>query len=182
MKIKHIKLFAVVMLSGLVIAGCKKKDDDDDNEEENITTVKVVLTPVTGGSAQTYTWKDVDGPGGNAPVIDQITLLPNIPYTCTLQFLDESKSPAEDITTEITAEANDHQVYYEATGVLVNVGNLNTDGNGLPLGITSIWTNTGVSNGSMKITLKHKPGQKASGDQVTKGETDIEVSLPTRVQ
>jgi hypothetical protein len=183
MEIKHIKLFAVVMLSGLVIAGCKKKDDDgNDDEEENITTVKVTLTPVTGGSAQTYTWKDVDGPGGNAPVIDQITLLPSIPYNCSIQFLDESKTPAEDKTSEIVSEANDHQIYYAATGVLVNVGNLNNDGNALPLGTTSIWTNTGLSNGSMKITLKHKPGQKASGDPVTKGETDVEVTFPTRVQ
>lgn len=182
MKIKHIKLFAVVMLSGLVIAGCKKKDDDEDDEEENITTVKVTLTPVTAGSVQTYTWKDVDGPGGNAPVIEQITLLPNIPYTCVLQFLDESKTPAEDITTEIAAEANDHQVYFQTTGVLVNVTNLNNDGSGLPLGITSLWSNTGVSNGNIKITLKHKPGQKAAGDPVTKGETDVEVTFPVRVQ
>jgi hypothetical protein len=182
MKMKHIQFFAVVVLAGLIIAGCKKKKEEDVEEEENITTVKVTLTPVTGGSSQTYTWKDVDGPGGNAPVIDQIVLTASIPSTCSLKFLDESKTPAVDITPEIIAEGADHQVYYEPTGVSVTVNTLNNDANGLPLGNTSFWGNSGAANGSMKITLKHKPGQKASGDPVTKGETDIEVVFPVKIQ
>jgi hypothetical protein len=181
MKLKHIQLFAVVVLAGLIITSCKKKEDDVE-EEENITTVKVTLTPVTGGTAQTFTWKDVDGPGGNAPVIDQIVLAASIPSTCSLQFLDESKTPAADITPEIIAEGKDHQVYYEATGVSVTVNTLNTDANGLPLGNTSFWGNSGTGTGSMKITLKHKPGTKAAGDPVTKGETDIEVVFPVKIQ
>lgn len=180
-KMKHMKLFAIVILSGLLLAGCKKKDDHSD-EEENITTVKVTLTPVTGGTPQTFTWKDIDGPGGNAPVIDQIVLAASIPSTCSLQFLDESKTPAEDKTPEIIAEGKDHQVYYEPTGVSLTVTTLNNDANGLPLGNTSFWGNAGAGNGSMKITLKHKPGQKASGDPVTKGETDIEVVFPVKIQ
>lgn len=182
MKMKHMKLFSVVMFTALIIAGCKKKDKDD-NEEENITTVKVTLTPASGGSAQTYTWKDVDGPGGNAPSIDQITInAGSIPYTCSLQFLDESKSPAENKTTEVLSEAVDHQVYYEPNGATVTITSLNTDGNGLPLGTTSLWVNPAVSNGSIKITLKHKPGVKAAGDAVTKGETDVEVTFPLKIQ
>jgi hypothetical protein len=182
MIMKHIKLFSVVVLAGLIIAGCKKKNEEEENEEELITTVKVTLTPISGGAAATYTWKDVDGPGGNAPTIDQITLAPSTAYNCSLQFLDESKTPAEDITAEIVAEANDHQVYYEPTTVQVGVAGLNNDGAGLPLGTTSVWGAGSVSNGTVKITLKHKPGQKASGDLVTKGETDIEVTFPTRIQ
>jgi len=182
MKMKHIKLYAVVMLAGLVIAGCKKKEDEEENEEELITTVKVTLSPISGGAATTYTWKDVDGAGGNAPTIDQITLAPSTAYNCTLQFLDESKNPAENITTEIVAEANDHQIYYEPATVLVTVSGLNNDGAGLPLGTSSVWTAGAVSNGTLKITLKHKPGQKAAGDAVSKGETDVEVTFPTRIQ
>jgi hypothetical protein len=178
---KHLKLFVLVMLAGLVIVSCKKKKDND-NEEENITTVKVVLTPVTGGTAQTFTWKDVDGPGGNAPVISEITVAPSLAYTCSLQFLDESKTPAEDKTTEIIAEANDHQIYYQPTTVAVTVSNLNNDGRGLPLGTTSSWATGAVGTGSMKITLKHKPGQKSAADAVTIGETDVEVIFPVKIQ
>lgn len=182
MSMKHIKLFSVVMLAGLVIASCKKKNEEEENEEELITTVKVTLTPVGGGASATYNWKDVDGAGGNAPTIDQITLAPSTAYNCTLQFLDESKSPVEDITAEIVSEANDHQVYYEAATVQVGITGLNNDGAGLPLGTTSVWGAGSVSNGTVKITLKHKPGAKASGDPVSKGETDVEVTFPTRIQ
>ncbi len=181
MKLKHLHLLAVILLSGIVITSCKKKDDKNDDEEENITTVKVVLTPVSGGTPQTFTWKDIDGPGGNAPVIDQINLIPSFAYQCILQFLDESKTPAEDKTGEIVSEADDHQVYFEPTGNLT-VNNLNNDSRGLPLGTSSAWLTGAAGTGSIKITLKHKPGQKASGDPVTKGETDIEVTMPVRIQ
>jgi hypothetical protein len=181
MKMKHIKLFVVVMLAGCIVAGCKKKKDKE-NEEELITTVKIVLTPVSGGAAQTFVWKDVDGAGGNAPVIDQIGLIPSTNYNCSLQFLNESVTPAEDITTEVTAEAVDHQVYLEVATVQLGITNLNKDINGLPLGITSAWAAGAVSNGSVKITLKHKPGQKAANDPVTKGETDVEVVFPVVIR
>jgi hypothetical protein len=181
MSMKHIKLFSVVMLAGLVIAGCKKKNEEE-NEEELITTVKVTLTPVGGGASATYNWKDVDGAGGNAPTIDPITLAPSTAYNCMLQFLDESKSPAEDITAEIVSEANDHQVYYEVATVQLGISGLNNDGAGLPLGTTSVWGAGAASTGSVKITLKHKPGTKAGGDPVSKGETDVEVTFPVRIQ
>ena len=177
---KYMKISACVLLAGLMITGCKKEKGGE-NEEELITTIKVTLT-AQGSTPQIFTWKDVDGPGGNAPQISEIVLAPNKTYACQLEFLDESKTPAEDITAEIVSEAVDHEIYYEPAGVNVAVSNLNKDSKNLPLGTTSTWTTTGVSNGSVKITLKHKPGIKAAGDPVTKGETDIEVSFTTKVQ
>lgn len=183
MKMKHIKLFAVVMLGGLILAGCKKKNNGEENEEELITTVKLTLTPVGGGAALVYSWKDVDGVGGNAPVIQTVTLAPSRVYNCAVQFLDESKTPAEDITAEVVTEGTDHQVYYAVSGgANLTVAGLNTDGNGLPLGTTASFTTAAASTGSLKITLKHKPGVKASGDAVTKGETDVEVDFPVSIQ
>ena len=177
---KYTKISVCILLAGLMIAGCKKEKGDE-NEEELITTVKVIFT-AQGSTPQTFTWKDVDGPGGNAPQISEIVLAPNKTYACQLEFLDESKTPAEDITAEIVAEADEHEIYYEPAGVNVAVSNLNKDSKNLPLGTTSTWTTTGVSNGSVKITLKHKPGIIAAGDLVSKGETDIEVSFTTKVQ
>ncbi len=102
---KHLKFLAVVMLGGLILAGCKKKNNEEENEEELITTVNVKLT-AAGGATQTVTWKDVDGPGGNAPQIGTITLSPGTTYACELEFLDESKTPAENITDEVEAEGS----------------------------------------------------------------------------
>lgn len=183
MKMKHIKLFAVVMLGGLILAGCKKKNNEEENEEELITTVKLTLTPVGGGSALVYSWKDVDGVGGNAPVIQAVTLAPSKVYNCSVQFLNESVTPAEDITTEVVTEGVDHQVYYAVSGgANLTVSGLNTDAGGLPLGTTATFTTAAASTGSLKITLKHKPGVKAANDAVTKGETDVEVDFPVTIQ
>jgi hypothetical protein len=183
MKMKHIKLFAVVMLGGLIMAGCKKKNNKEENEEELITTVKLTLTPAGGGSALVYSWKDVDGVGGNAPVIQTVTLASSQMYNCSVQFLNESVTPAEDITPEVVAEGTDHQVYYAASGgANLSINGFNTDASGLPLGTTAGFTTGAASTGFLKITLKHKPGVKASGDLVTKGETDVEVDMPVTIQ
>jgi len=177
---KYMKMSVAVLLAGLMITGCKKEKGGE-NEEELITTVKVTLT-AQGAAPQSFTWKDVDGPGGNAPQISEIILAPNKTYSCQVEFLDESKTPAEDITAEVVAEADEHEIFYESTNQNLSVSNLNKDSKNLPLGTTSTWTTTGAGNGSVKITLKHKPGIKAAGDLVTKGETDIEVSFTTKVQ
>ncbi len=178
-------LMAALMMVTFVATGCKKDDKEPENEEELITTLKLTFTEVGGTATSTVTFKDADGPGGNAPTQnEQIVLSPNKQYNCTVQVLDESKSPAEDITTEVIAEANDHQFYYEvSTGLNITVGNLNTDPNGRPLGVTSRWNCGAVSGpGTVKVTLKHKPGAKGSNDPVTVGETDIEVTFAARIQ
>lgn len=177
-------LMAALMMVTFLATGCKKDDKEPENEEELITTVKLTFTEVGGTATSTVTFKDVDGPGGNAPTQnEQITLAPNKQYTCSVQVLDESKSPAEDVTTEIIAEANDHQFYYASTGVNINIGGFNNDPMGRPLGVTSVWT-TGVASGpgTVKVTLKHKPGAKGANDPVTVGETDIEINFAARVQ
>ena len=54
---------------------------------------------------------------------------------------------------------------------------------GLPLGITSTWTAAvAAGTGTMNVTLKHKPGVKAAGDPVSKGETDISIDFKLSVK
>jgi predicted secreted protein len=106
----------------------------------------------------------------------------------TLQLLNKTANPVADITTEIAAEAASHRFYYEpSAGSNITVNNLNNDAAGVPLGITSTWTTTAAATGTMKITLRHYPGNppnKATADLVnsSKSSTDIEVTFDTRVQ
>lgn len=178
-------LLASVLLAGAVLTGCKKDDKAPENEEELITTVKLTFVEVGNTSnTSTFTFKDADGPGGAAPTVNQqINLAPNKQYNCTIAVLNESKTPAEDITAEIIAEANDHQFYYTPNGVNITINGLNNDPLGRPLGVTSVWT-TGAAGaaGTVKVTLKHKPGTKGTSDPVTLGETDIEIDFAARVQ
>lgn len=178
---KNVKAFLLLALSATIFLGSCKKDKETPNEEELITTLKLTFTD--GVTTRTATFKDPDGDGGAAPTLfEEIVLAPSKTYTCTLSLLNESKSPADDITTEIQDEAKDHQFYFAPVGANITVSNLNNDGNGLPLGLTSTWTTGAVSSGTIKVTLKHKPGIKASGDPVTKGDTDIEVNFVAKVQ
>ena len=181
---KKMNLHFVALLLVLVsIVGCKK-DPVDPNESELITTVRVKLTEKVSGVQSMFEFKDLDGVGGAAPSkFDEIVLARGKVYDCTLQLLNESANPVDDITLEVAAEGVDHQIYLTATDALVAVSNFNLDAKGLPLGITSTWTSAAVAGtGTINITLKHKPGVKAAGDLVSKGETDISIDFKLSVK
>jgi hypothetical protein len=184
---KNVLFSAVLLFSVVVLNSCKKDPVVDPNEGELITTVRLKLSNTLSGSAVPliFEFKDLDGEGGAAPVkFDDIVLQKNIPYICEVTVLNESVSPADDITKEIKAEANDHQFYYVPSNPsLLSVSNYDTDTQGLPLGLSSFWV-TGINPGSgtVKIVLKHKPGTKAANDIITKGETDIELDFKLIVQ
>jgi hypothetical protein len=183
MKKSLLKYVLPVALLATGISSCEK-DDEPANEEELITTVRLTFTEVGGaGAVSTFIFKDLDGDGGAAPSqFDNIVLAPNKTYNMAITLLNESVSPAEDITGEIESEGVDHQIYYQPSGVNIAVLNLNNDVNGLPLGLRSTWTTSAASTGSVTITLKHKPGIKAAGDAVTKGDTDIQLAWNASVR
>ena len=178
-----LRTVVLILMVFVFFISCKKEDETGLNEEELITTLRLSLKETGSATTKVFEFNDPDGTGGNPPVkFDPIILDPNKNYTCTLEVLNESVTPAENISFEIATEAEDHQFYYEPAGVNITVSALNTDGNGLPVGLTSTWITGGASNGTVKITLKHKPGTKAAGDPTSKGETDIEVSFTAAVQ
>lgn len=185
---RNLKMLSVALvLAGLVFSSCKK-DKVEGNEEEVITTLQLTFVPDGGGTALVYDYDDPDGPGGTAPTIDEIVLSPLKTYNVSLTLLNKTVTPAEDITTEISDEADAHRFYYEgsATSNLL-ISGLDDDPNGVPLGLTSSWTTGPAATGTVKITLRHYPGtppNKAIGDLVnsTKSGTDIEVTFNTRIQ
>lgn len=183
---KIYRVFAVFMVLAVGFSSCKKSKIDP-NEVELITTVRLKFSNIVAGSAVPliYEFKDLDGDGGAAPVkFDSIILQKNIAYSCEVFVLNESVSPADDITKEIVAEANDHQFYFTPSpGSLVSISQLNTDSKQLPLGTTSFWSTTlNPSRGMVNVTLKHKPGVKAANDPITKGETDISIDFKLIIQ
>ena len=99
------RLLSVLALATVVVAmnSCKKDDPVEpviENEEEVITTLNFTLTPDTGGDAVVFSFQDLDGDGGNAATIDNGILAANTMYTGALELLNETESPAEDITEE----------------------------------------------------------------------------------
>jgi len=187
---KHFLRFSLFLsTAALVLSSCEKdKDEHEEHGEEVITTLQLTFTPVDGGNTITFKYDDPDGDGGNAPTKDQIVLAPNEVYNVTLQLLNKTVNPAEDITEEIEEEAEAHRFYFTpSTGSNISISNLNNDANGVALGTTSQWTTSSTGTGSIRVTLRHyagNPPNKAAADLVnsTKSATDIEVDFNTRIQ
>lgn len=175
-------LFSVLML--VFLTSCDK-DPEPVNQQELITTLEYTLTPRGGGDVVKLSFKDLDGDGGNAPVITSGVLKSGKVYNGTVNLLNESVTPVDVITKEIEEKAKEHQFFYEVVTSLPSVLTIaydDKDANNNPIGIKSIVTATGTGTATIKITLRHEPNKTASGvaaGNITNagGETDIEVSF-----
>jgi hypothetical protein len=166
---KTINTIACVISFATLFISCSNENDATPvNEEELITTITAVFTPEGGGSAVTLNSRDLDGDGPNAPVITiSGPFAQNTTYNGVVAFTNESVSPAEDITTEIVAEAEDHQIFYQTTGSLpdfiYSTTAENLDANGKPIGLQTVLTTTTAATGVLKISLIHLPNKTAAG-------------------
>ena len=182
-----INLSALLLLfvSVLGISACK--DDTVPNEEELITTLQHTLTPAGGGSPVVFLFRDTDGDGGNAPVIQGGNLRANTSYTAEVTLLDESKNPAENITEEIEAEKETHQFFFSTTVAGMTIAYTDQDAGGNPVGLKTTVATGAAGTGNLTVILRHEPNKSAAGvrqGDVTNagGETDIEVVFPVTVQ
>jgi len=185
---KYLKISSLFILAIVTMNSCKKDDPVVINDEEVITTLKYTLVPVGGGTTVELSFVDLDGDGGNAPVITGGTLEENTTYNGTMTLANESESPAEDITAEILEEDEDHQFFFTASnGLNVSTSYKDQDADGNPVGLSSEMVTTTASTGTLNVILRHEPNKSAtgvSGGDITNagGETDIEVDFPITIQ
>ncbi len=166
---------------------CKKDDPVIVDPPELITSLNYTLTPSGGGDAITLTFQDLDGDGGNDPIIYGGTLAVNEIYTGSLELLNESVTPSEDITEEIEEDDEDHQFFFQTdvTGLSVTYNDQDADGN--PVGLASTVSTGIAASGMLTVILRHQPDKEANGVSdgsidLAGGETDIEVQFPINVQ
>lgn len=172
----------------LISAGCEKDKNNNitnppnPNEEELVTTFRITFTDAAGVQPQVVAqFVDPDGAGGNQPSsYDTIRLEPNTTYNATIELLNESVSPAENIAEEVEEEGVDHLFCFDLTaGLNTTITLTDQDDNGLPIGLLTQWATTTASTGVTTIRLRHQPGVK-TGD-CTPGETDIELHFVTEI-
>lgn len=172
----HAKLFAIALSIAFLNFSCS---DDDENpvpvdEEEVITTMNVTLS-ASGVASVSLQSKDLDGDGPNAPDITiSGNLVANTIYSGSIELLNETETPAEDITVEVAEEDEEHQFFFDISGALTSVAYSDQDGNGNPLGIQFELTTGDAGNGTIQITLRHEPKKPNDGSLADAGgETDI---------
>jgi hypothetical protein len=111
----------------------------------------------------------------------------NTVYTGAVTFLNETVSPADDITVEVKEEGYEHQLFFQAPTALGTFAYTDTDKNGKPIGLTFTLTTKSATSGNLLVTLRHLPNKSASGvatGDITNagGATDAAITYPIVVQ
>lgn len=183
---KTIKTFVALLLTGSLFVACSNDDDAPEpvNEEETITTMTVTLVPQGGGATITLRSQDLDGDGPNAPVITVSgNLAANSTYDGSIVLLDETATPAENITEEVEEEAEEHQFIYVVSGSITGVAYTDQDGNGNPVGLSFELSTGDAGNGTLGVTLRHEPAKPNDGTLAgAGGETDIAQTFSVTVE
>ena len=167
----------------VIFTNCNDDDLPMENEEELITTLTYTLTPMSGGTPIIMSFRDIDGDGGDPPIISTQRLTSGVAYTGVLTLANESETPTEDITEEIEEEAEEHQFFFEIGGSIdMDITYADQDADGNPIGLTTELIAGDPGSGSLVITLRHEPDKSgmgvANGEIANAGgETDIEVSF-----
>ena len=179
-------IFATLLLFSV---SCSSDDPEQENEEELITTLNLTFTNVADANdVVTASSRDLDGVGGNPAQVTNPALTQGVTYTVTVEFLNESETPVEDITEEVEEEAEEHQVFFTAGGNLTmthTYGDMDSDNN--PIGLTNtIAIDANSGSGTLQVALIHEPDKAASGVSSGNianagGETDIEVTFTVTV-
>jgi hypothetical protein len=179
-------ILSLSFLVAFLFAGCND-DPQATNEKEVITTFIVTLIPAVNptpevGDTIRLSWDDVNLDA----IVDANELITNRPlrlgeaYKASIKILNKSVDPEIDISEEVKEEDEEHILCFTVTNVSITITNLDEDKNGLPVGLTSTWTATSVSTGTVNITLRHQPGVK-TGDCPGAGETDATITFPVQV-
>lgn len=187
---KKVFPFLILIFSSLILfSSCKKDDPEIANEEEIITTLTYTLTTndTTGKKTVVLSFKDLDGDGGNRPIITGGTLAANTIYEGKIEVLNEIAG--KNITQEIKAESAEHQFFFSPTDVQLSFFYADIDDTEAknPVGLETMVTTNQPSTGKLKITLRHEPNKNAEGVKDGNianagGETDIEVEFDVTIE
>ncbi|GAA4422583.1 hypothetical protein GCM10023188_00320 [Pontibacter saemangeumensis] len=177
--------YSALMIGALLVAGTSCKDDEPKPEpvveQETITTVTLNLVPEGKGQNATVTFGDQDKNG--TPEIGTLTLAPNTVYNFTVDLFDDSKTPPVDISAEVLAEGDEHELFFQPSNDLnATIQKTDMDKNNRPIGLEGTLETGEASSGTLKVTLKHQEGLKGTTSDISKGETDVEVDFPTVIQ
>ena len=190
----------LVLMIGLLIAGCESDDPQKEDTPELITKATLTFTPVGGGTVVTATATDPDGEGVQDIAVDgAINLTDGVNYTLSLSLINELAevtSPEYNITEEVEEEGDEHMFFFAWTGDVFSnpTGNGNIDNRadavnyededegGLPIGIVTSWTaGAAASSGTFRVVLKHQPDLKTETSGSDTGESDLDIEFEINV-
>jgi len=184
MKMNRKLTWMLLLATAMSFTQCKDSADDVkvDDENELITSVTLNFTEDGTTNVTSFSYKDADGDGGNAPTkFDTIALKPNKSYTMTIELLDESKNPVSDITDEVADESDEHLfVYTPSPASLLTYTYGDKDENNYVIGLTGKAVTTAAGTGKLRVQLRHQPETK--NGTPTPGSDDVNLEFNLKVQ
>jgi len=194
-QINNLTIATIIAIS--TFSSCSKDDPKQplaNNPQEVLTTILVQgfnqNDSLNANYQFTYKWEDLDGDGGNLPVIDTLKLDSGIVYKCKIIILDKTKTPFDTVSNAIEEEKNAHQFFYSPSANLtgkINAQILDFDTNipSLPVGL-SLVLNTKSNQGyllpimgSLNIVLSHYDGVPKTIEKSS--ESDIDINFPVKL-
>ncbi|MCB0634231.1 MAG: hypothetical protein KDD15_31080, partial [Lewinella sp.] len=147
-----------------------------------ITDITLTFTP-TSGSAVTATATD---PDGNGLIVDgPVNLLESTEYTLSITLSNTAQSV--NINNEINADAERYQFFFETPGSIIagDPAYNDTDGNGLPIGLSTTFTTQCVeeegADGSLRILLSDLMSTKSAGSTIDDGTAVFDLTWAVNV-
>ncbi len=179
--------FKVSIFSVLLVSCINDIEPEIPNEEELITTMELHFTPENGGDSKQFLFQDIDGDGGNEPLIVGDTLEANTRYLVSVFLYNEQYTPTLNITEEVEEEGAEHQFFYQSENQSLTFEYNDSDENGDPIGLYFICETSTTTEEVLTVTLRHEPDKNglnvAEGNiENAGGETDIQVNFPCYVQ
>lgn len=166
-------------------------DHDHDHENEVISRIELTFAPTGGGTPLVFAFNDPDGDGGVSGTSERVELAAGVEYTLTVRFQNGLVSPAEDLTAEVEAEAEDHLVFVVgdvsgpasvAPSPLVAHAYAdresdygpNAIGDDLPVGLVNTITANTAGTGELRVILRHLP--EVNGEAQKTGELPADLA------
>jgi hypothetical protein len=179
----HNILFLFITLSAILfLSSCD--DDHNHDEGELITTLQYTLIDTIHKDTVIFTFRDLDGEGGNEPELPVTGILKSYQlYLGEVRLLNESVNPPVDIGKEVAAEDLAHQFFYLVSGSLnLQVFYADKDAKNQRLGLKTTVLTGAASKGNLRIILRHNPNKNAPDVSLGNpanagGETDIDVTF-----
>ncbi len=182
---KSLIKMSFIILSVLLMNGCKKDEKTVSPPlpgNEFLTTVQLVVTNAADATdTKTVSVKQLPDQAvdnSNAP----LTLKANATYNVAVQFLDETTSPAGNVTDDIYTRRNYHLICFEVSGganLTIVRTDMDTNTPALQVGLQDSFTTGAVSTGSLNVQLRHQPNAK--NGQCAPGSTDADVNFPITI-
>ena len=178
---------SLIIMSSLALIGIQCKKDEavvtpPIPGEEYMTTVKLRLENTANPNDTIWaTWKDLTPDDTNAPdtTLAIINVKKNNSYKLAVYILDETKSPAVDITPDIRERGNYHRFFLIPTSsiaskVVVTPTDYDSNSPALYIGLNNLVAiSDTIASGKLEGILKHQPNTKDG--TLAPGSTDIDV-------